>query len=242
MQQSVQLSQSDSLNDNIHRMQLELLKKMHTKIDQMDPSHQLQLQHNKLLEKTMGRILQENEQLRVKSKQQEMNQQKFDAIMPEIDELISSVAHLQVENEKLHEKNDNITLLLEQMTDKVGKVDQKLKKKKEEVEKLKSENKVLLKEVKLLKGGGTSSGMVSQHNVGHHHFHQAERDLFHQAEAPISQRLNSVHCDDDAEDKEIRSNSSSNQSYTNERGRDAFRLIDKNGDGFLQKEEVCQSY
>ena len=52
--------------------------------------------------------------------------------------------------------------------------------------------------------------------------------------------LNSVHCDDDAEEEEIRSNSSSNQSYTtNERGRDAvFRLIDENGDGFLQKEEV----
>ena len=49
--------------------------------------------------------------------------------------------------------------------------------------------------------------------------------------------LNSVHCDDDAEEEEIRSNSSSNQSYTtNERGRDAvFRLIDENGDGFLLK-------
>ena len=104
VQQSVQLSQSDSLNDNIHRMQLELLKKMHTKIDQMDPSRQLQLQHNELLKKMMGRVLQENEQLRAKCKQQETNQHKFDAIMPEIDELISSVAHLQVENEKLHKK------------------------------------------------------------------------------------------------------------------------------------------
>jgi hypothetical protein len=50
--------------------------------------------------------------------------------------------------------------------------------------------------------------------------------------------LNSVHCDDDAEEEEeIRSNSSSNKSYTtNERGRDAvFRLIDENGDGFLLK-------
>ena len=50
--------------------------------------------------------------------------------------------------------------------------------------------------------------------------------------------LNSVHCDDDAEEEEeIRSNSSSNKIYTtNERGRDAvFRLIDVNGDGFLLK-------
>ena len=147
VQQSVQRSQSNSSNnDNIHHMQIELLKKMNTKIDQMgramskDPpndspttdkkssegssSHQLQLQQNELLEKMMYRLLQENEQLRTTCREQEKNQSKFDAIMPEIDDLISSVNHMQAENDKLQEENESITLLLERMTDKMVKDDQ----------------------------------------------------------------------------------------------------------------------
>ena len=220
----VQLSPSDTPNDNIHHMQIELLKKMKTKIDRMDQaiikdssttgkssednsSRLLQLKQNELLEKMLYRLLNENEQLRATCREHEKNLSKFDAIMPEIDELISSVNHMQAENDKLQEENDNITLLLERMTDKVEKDDQehedciegykaeivtlkdkinqlenseeelnwklvkKLKKKKEEVAKLKVEIneayhacEVLSKEVDMLKGGDTSTGLESEHH------------------------------------------------------------------------------
>ena len=220
----VQLSPSDTPNDNIHHMQIELLKKMKTKIDRMDEaitkdssttgkssednsSRLLQLKQNELLEKMLYRLLNENEQLRATCREHEKNLSKFDAIMPEIDELISSVNHMQAENDKLQEENDNITLLLERMTDKVEKDDQehedciegykaeivtlkdkinqlenseeelnwklvkKLKKKKEEVAKLKVEIneayhacEVLSKEVDMLKGGDTSTGLESEHH------------------------------------------------------------------------------
>jgi len=138
----VQLSPSDIPNDNKHHTQIELLKKMKTKIDRMDQaiikdssttgkssedsssSRLLQLKQNELLEKMMYRLLHENEQLRATCREHEKNLSKFDAIMPEIDELISFVNHMQAENDKLQEENDNITLLLERMTDKVEKDDQ----------------------------------------------------------------------------------------------------------------------
>lgn len=205
-------------------MQIELLKKMKTKIDRMDEaitkdssttgkssedssSRLLQLKQNELIEKMLYRLLNENEQLRATCREHEKNLSKFDAIMPEIDELISSVNHMQAENDKLQEENDNITLLLERMTDKVEKDDQehedciegykaeivtlkdkinqlenseeelnwklvkKLKKKKEEVAKLKVEIteayhacEVLSKEVDMLKGGDTSTGLESEHH------------------------------------------------------------------------------